>query len=355
MTASCASLPARQRLTLAGLLALLLTLGWLPALAAPAEPTPAEAAFQTPQDQGFFISPKVRRLFNSHTSYQFGNPFERALNPLSRLEFPLDSWWGGLEAGYAQPRYSWRLELMTNISRDTDGGRMKDSDWDDVNRPGVKTIYSESYCRLKPSLTLDGSLDYSLRQHVDLPQGLDLRPLLGLRYQRYTFVTYDGLQVSRPEGQDNWVPDVVLGGEGIWFRQEYLQPYLGLRLGYGFDLPKAWGQGRRGELSLQGDWAYVWGDNRDHHLLRTGDRITQEHTTGDAWHAALGLKVPLGQVAFLSLSGDALRIRTSGQHELYNSALGEGVLTSFDYGVEAWSDQYSLTLALEIPFDSLWR
>lgn len=99
--------------------------------------------------------------------------------------------------GYAEPRYSWRLELMTNISRDTDSGRMRDSDWENTAQPGVKTTYSESHARLKPSLTLDGSVDYGLHQHLELPRGLDLRPLIGLRYQRYTFVSYDGEQVSR--------------------------------------------------------------------------------------------------------------------------------------------------------------
>lgn len=57
-----------------------------------------------------------------------------------------------------------------------------------------------------------------------------------------------------------------MGGESIWFRQEYLQPYLGLRLSYAFGLPRALApEGQRAEIALQGDWAYVWGDNRDHH------------------------------------------------------------------------------------------
>ncbi|MFH1032947.1 MAG: omptin family outer membrane protease [Pseudomonadota bacterium] len=332
-----------------GLLGLLLGLCCLPALAAP-EALPPQAI------EGFYISPKLRRLVNSHTSYQFGDPEQRQLNPLSRLEFPLDSWWGGLEVGLGHADYSWRLELMTNISRDSDSGRMKDSDWENIAQPGVKTTYSESHCRLKPSLTLDGSVDYSLRQHLELPRGLDLRPLVGLRYQRYTFVSYDGDQVSRAGADAPWVSDGYMGGESIWFRQEYLQPYLGLRLSYGLDLPQALAPaGRRAEISLQGDWAHVWGANRDHHLLREGDRITQERTTGQAWHASLGLKVPVGSLAFLGLSGDYLRIRTSGTHDMYNSAYGDAATISFDHGVEVWSDQLSLTLFLEIPFDSFWR
>ncbi|CAO0821624.1 hypothetical protein DFAR_2500021 [Desulfarculales bacterium] len=41
------------------------------------------------------------------------------------------------------------------------------------------------------------------------------------------------------------------------------------------DWPKSLGARRKAELSLQGDWAYMMGDNRDHHFLR-GDRITEE-------------------------------------------------------------------------------
>ncbi|CAO0821625.1 hypothetical protein DFAR_2500022 [Desulfarculales bacterium] len=73
-------------------------------------------------------------------------------------------------------------------------------------------------------------LNYSLRQHVGLPKGLDLRLVIGLRYQRYTFESYDGVQIAQPEGQDNWVVDILMGGESIWFRQEFLHILLGLRL-----------------------------------------------------------------------------------------------------------------------------
>ncbi|MBI4799342.1 MAG: omptin family outer membrane protease [Desulfarculus sp.] len=321
---------------------------WQPALA-----LPEAVMLEAPPAEGFYLSPKLRRLVKSHTSYEFGDPDAPRHSPLSRLEFPLDSWWGGLEVGYGHPDYSWRLELMTNISRDTDG-KFKDSDWERPHSPGVLTTYSDARSRLKPSLTLDGSVDYSLRQHMRLPKGLDLRPVVGLRYQRYTFETYDGVQITRPEGQDDWRLDGVLGGEYIWFRQEYLQPYLGLRLSYGFEAPKTLSASRRVEIFLQGDWAYVIGDNRDHHLLR-GDRITIEHTTGDAWHLSLGLKVPLGDLAFLGLSGDYLRIRTTGQHDYYAGDQEGGGHESWDYGVQVWSDQYSLTLFLEVPFSSFWR
>lgn len=69
----------------------------------------------------------------------------------------------------------------------------------------------------------------------------------------------------------------------------------------------------------------------------------------------MSLKVPLGRVAFLSLIGDALRIRTSGTHDYYPSLPEEPAHETWDHGVDVWSDQYSLTLALEVPFSGLWQ
>jgi hypothetical protein len=37
--------------------------------------------------------------------------------PLSRLEFPLDSWWAGVEMRAAFPRFSLGLKALTNISQ----------------------------------------------------------------------------------------------------------------------------------------------------------------------------------------------------------------------------------------------
>ncbi len=89
---------------------------------------------------------KLKNYFNSHTSYEFGNPFFPYQSPLSRLEFPLNTWWAGLEVRRNFSRVSIGVEVLRNLSGETDGS-FKDSDWDDDDRPNALSIYSESACR----------------------------------------------------------------------------------------------------------------------------------------------------------------------------------------------------------------
>ena len=90
---------------------------------------------------------KVRYALGSHTSYEFGNPLPPYQTPLSRLEFPLDTWWGSLGVRRDFSRFSAGIEGRTNLSRRAESPFL-DSDWDDEERPEVKTIYSESHCRV---------------------------------------------------------------------------------------------------------------------------------------------------------------------------------------------------------------
>jgi hypothetical protein len=69
----------------------------------------------------------VKRYFGSHTSFEFGNPFSPYQSPLSRLEFPLNTWWAGGEVRYRFSRFSAGVEVLGNVSRDSDG-LFKDSD-----------------------------------------------------------------------------------------------------------------------------------------------------------------------------------------------------------------------------------
>jgi len=75
---------------------------------------------------------QTRYFFQSHTSYEFGNPLPPNQSPLSRLEFPLNSWWAGASARREFSRFSVGLEAFRNLSRET-GGVMADSDWTTMN------------------------------------------------------------------------------------------------------------------------------------------------------------------------------------------------------------------------------
>lgn len=354
--------PGRTRLPWRLLLPILaLLLAAVPALAQAADPAPVAGqedgqavVLSTPlpqtqamgQDLGLYLAPKIRRYLHSHTTYQFGTPEDARINPLSRLEFPLNSWWGGLEMSVRQPGWAVNLELMTNLSHQTDGGKFKDSDW---LEPGRLMIYDEQNCRMERSFTVDMNADFSVAERLGLPKGLDLRPTLGARWQRFTLVAHDGYQDALgPDGK--WSTQYLFVGDSIWFRQDYVMGYVGLKLMA--DLPAVWPQGAGGQRTqafLQGDWGPVAGQNKDRHLLR-GDRVTLESTRGDAWHLALGLKVPVGGWGAVTASCDYLRIRTTGDHRMISDEDGYAVDETWSDGVKVWSDQIAFSLAWEMDF-----
>lgn len=294
-------------------------------------------------DTPWSVDMRARNYFSSHTSYEFGNPYPPYQEPLSRLEFPIDSWWAGVEVKRSFfSRVSVGLEAMRNVSRDVDG-QFKDSDWDDEARPWVKTIYSESSLRMDPSYMLRGDVDLKISDWVGLPSGFDLRPVVGFRWQRFSFVSHDALQVYPSPGDTT--PPTPLPGDGIRFEQIYRQAFLGVRTAYEWENPRY--VSRLG-VRMQLDWAYVTGDNVDHHLLREGQRFTYDKTRGNGWHAALGLDVGLTRQLSANLDMDYMKLDTTGSHRLVNSAFGQDM--SFTNGVNVWSEQVSLTMGLKYAF-----
>jgi outer membrane protease len=322
---------------------LLLVLAVSPTIA-PAEgenpPAPGKpAALEKP----WSVELHVKRYFSSHTSYEFGNPFEPYQAPLSRLEFPINTWWAGAEFRRSfLSRVSAGVEIMTNLSRESDG-LMRDSDWEDEERPTVLTTYSESSCRMEPSYMVRGDVDLKVGDWLGLPVWFDLRPVVGVRWQRFELVPHDGVQISPAPGDST--PPVPLPGEGIRFEQTYWQYFLGIRATY--DLRR---QLPASPLKISGqlDWAYVKGDNSDHHLLKAGNRWTYEETNGYAWHALLGIKAGLTESISAGLEAEYLRLRTTGSHRLVNDLFN--VDFKFYNGVTVWSEQISLMLKLEYVF-----
>ncbi|MDD5035510.1 MAG: omptin family outer membrane protease [Methylococcaceae bacterium] len=303
---------------------------------------PASSAEEEASIKPWSVELRVRQYFGSHTSYEFGNPFPPYQAPLSRLEFPLNSWWAGVELKRSFSRFSVGLEALRNLSDEADG-HFKDSDWDDENKPDLKTIYSLSSTRIEPSYSVRGDVDLKIADWVGLPGGFDLRPVLGFRWQRHTLVAHDGLQVSPVPGDGT--PPISLPGDGIRFEQTYYHTFLGLKMAYEWDSPRY--VSKLG-MRMQLDWAYVAGDNEDHHLLRVGRRFTYEKTQGDGWHTALGLDIGLTRQLSANLELDYLRQDTTGSHRLVNRTLGQDF--RFHHGVKVWSEQASLTLGLKYAF-----
>lgn len=282
----------------------------------------------------------TKRLVDSHTSYEFGNPFPPYQTPLSRLEFPLDSWWlgGGLKGSYR--RLGLEIKALRSIAGDTPG-HMEDSDWDDDVRPDTQTVYSHSENYLEPGYMVDAEIDLDISDLIALPNHIRLAPAVGFRWQHFNFTTHDGAQYDLTENEGA----VALPGNGIVFEQTYWQYFIGIRTDItgiqllGID---------NFDLFLKCDWAYVEGNNQDHHLLRAGNRFTYENTDGDAWRIAGGFKKTVSESLVLGLAAEYLTLRTTGSHRLVNNLYD--IDFKFYQGVKVWSQQLSLTLSLEYRF-----
>jgi len=305
-------------------------------------PLSAQSAeeLRQPVDPSWQLSVKQQTLFNSHTSYEFGNPASPYQTPLSKLEFPVDSAWGGLEVRKQVSRFSVGAEFLTSVT-DQETGRFKDSDWADDQQPKRLTNYGETSTRLLPSYQAGADIDMQVADLLRLPTGFDLRPVLGFRWQQLSLVAHDGTQYDYDiPGHPPFIQP--LPGDTIAFEQNWYQYFLGMRLGYEW---KNLSWLRRLKLQTQLDWSYVDGRNEDRHLLR-GDRITEQHTSGDAWHASLGVLFGIARNLDLGLEANYLNIRTTGTHTLRD----EGEVESWTHGVKVWSEQFGVTLKLGYRF-----
>jgi hypothetical protein len=100
-------------------------------------------------------------------------------------------------------------------------------------------------------------------------------------------------------------------------------------------------------VDLQFDYALVTAKNEDLHLLRSGDRVTEENTRGHCWHLALGVKTLVRNTLTARIEADFKRLLTNGSHRLTNP------LFDLDFsfnGSQVWSDQASISAVGELSF-----
>ncbi|MEW6137346.1 MAG: omptin family outer membrane protease [Thermodesulfobacteriota bacterium] len=285
---------------------------------------------------GLSYSVGIQRFINSFSSYQFPNPFPPEQDPLSRLEFPIDQWFFGLLSGITAPCWELTGQLWFNLNQES-ALKMQDSDWDDEFRPSQKTIFSESQCRLDRGILVDVGLSFS----TPLERFVGMRPVTGLRHQYFKFTTHDGVQWDL----SGHVMD--LPGDGIEFRQTFYHLYLGASFARTFFVQGI--ASRRAPLNLGGqvDYALVWASNEDLHLLRSGNRITEEDTRGHCWHVSAWVDLFLKDSLKLKAVGDLKRVVTDGSHRLTNSVIALDF--SFD-GSRVWSDQVTVSAVAELTF-----
>jgi hypothetical protein len=278
----------------------------------------------------------LRKFFNSFTSYQFPNPNTPGQDPLSRLEFPIDQWFMGLNCSYSGKHWSINGEGWVNLNRES-RHLMQDSDWDDDNMPSQKTIFSQSGCRMNRGILVD--IQLSAGAGYILPDSF--QPVCGWRMQCFSFTTHDG-------DQETLDGDILnLPGDGIDFDQTFYHYFLGGA--YSVTLNPTWYGGVSTPLTLkfQLDYGFVRAKNEDLHLLRAGNRVTEELTSGHCWHLAASAGTAVNSYLRAGIEADFKRMLTNGSHKLTNSLFE--IDFSFD-GSSVWSDQLSFSAFWELDF-----
>jgi len=321
-------------------------------------PLSAEQTSDSPAQKGSLSQPKnwlfdvsMQRFIMSHTSYEFGNPQAPFQRPLSRLEFPLNTWWMNFELRRTCPRWSIGTRAGLSVAKNTDG-RMQDSDWENPNNTAMLTTYSESACRAEQNFTVRSDVDVNISDWLGLPAGFEVRPLFAFQFQRSSLMAHDGTQWSngnfdaggRAQDLDGDINAQSLPGDAIHFRQDYYLYQIGFKGIYdGLKIGKYITIKAHGEA----DWGPALGYNEDHHLLRSGNRFTYESTWGNSLYFLTGLDMVIARTFTVGLSMDYLWIRTTGVHKFSNIPNTD---ETWRDGVRVWSDQTSLTAHVSYAF-----
>ncbi len=298
---------------------------------------PASALAAAPNPPVWTIDYRFRSMVRSRTSYEFGTPEPPPSGwaPLSQLNFPLDSYWHGLQVGVEKP--TWAIHFEWLFPQQGIQGNLSDYDWLNPGAPFTDLGYAQQ--RWTEGQMLDLAFEFQL---ADRPFGLPVEvwPVGGFRWQRFDIMCYDLAQVK---SDDVWLdPPYTFAGDVLTLNQQYYMGYVGgqlrskLELGW---LPPI-------ALKFQGDWGGTGAYNVDHHLLREGDRYTMECTQGGAVHLGLTVEALVHRHLSLGVQADYLEIRTHGTHRLLN--VPEDVDETWDNGVSVSSDQTWLTAFVKL-------
>jgi outer membrane protease len=288
----------------------------------------------------------MKRFVASHTSYEFGDPDAPFTKPLSRLEFPVNTWWLNFDLRRTCPRWSVGAKAGFSVNRNSNKF-MKDSDWTSDGNEDYLTNFSKSYCDVKSAFLFRGDVDVNISDWLRLPPSLEVRPLFAFQFQRFAVMAHDGVQWNY--GPNTSVP---MEGNAISFRQDWYTYMIGMRGSYSLNLNKHVTIKLKGEA----DWGPAIGYNEDHHILR-GDRFSYEKTSGSSLYFLTGLDMIVSKTITLGIGVDYLMIRTSGTHKLVdpsptdaNGVIQPAINQSWSDGVHAWSDQLGLMARLSYAF-----
>ena len=277
---------------------------------------------------GYYVNPGVRKFINSFASYQY--PYAPGFVGQSRLEFPIDNWFGGIQCSNTFNSMSFNAEIWWRIN-ETIGLKTQDSDWEDgIYPPDQKTAFSETRNRMSDGYWVDVNVDFEALAGLVA----SLRPVAGVRFQRFHFIAGDGFQWSLPGSS---FPTEPLNGDVYDVSFTFVHYYLGAKAGL-------W-VGPFG-VTLQADYAYLTVNQDDHHLLREPWRCADKGT-GYCWHLAGGVSLSVSNSVSLRLEGDFKRLVTTDCPHTWADT--DDPEQSWG-GAKVWSDQQSVTGYAEFRF-----
>jgi hypothetical protein len=276
---------------------------------------------------GFYVNPGIRKFINSFASYEY--PYAPGFTGKSRLEFPIDNWFGGIQFKKTYNSVSFNAEVWCKLNEGIHQ-KMQDSDWEDeFYPPDQKTAFSESKNRMTGGYWLDINADWE----VPYWSILNLRPVVGVRYQNFHFIAGDGFQWALRHSQ---FPTEPLPGDVYDDSFAFLHFYLGAK-------SRAW----LGPLlvALQADYAWLKADQDDRHLLRGLFGYTDKGR-GYCWRLLAGVSLPVSNSMNLRMEWDFKRLVATGcSHNWWDT----GVAETWD-GAKIWSDQQSVAGYVDFRF-----
>lgn len=300
----------------------------------------------------------ARRYLISHNSYEYGAHVPPYTNPLSKLEFPMNTWWLDFTLRRTCPRWSVGTDLGLSVSRVSDGV-MQDTDWDTVGSENIVSIYSESDLRVDKGFKCRSDIDVNISDWLNLPKWLEIRPLFAFQYQRVDTMTYGGTQwwfrnvdLDDEDGNEDeedhdmrQTPANRLDGDLIRFKQDWYLYQIGARVICDIAKPSKY---MSMKAHAEADWGPAYGYNEDHHLQRRGDLIGHIASRGNSLYFLFGLDMDIARSIKIGADIDYLWIRTSGVIRDENHPLDHDYTSK--YGVNVWSDQLSLMMHISYAF-----
>lgn len=281
---------------------------------------------------------RCRVLGGSGTSAEWGTPELPPLgwNPLTHLDFPVNSLWHGLRGSVEERTWDIHFEWMMPQQGIT--GDTVNCDWNPPNPDGSYTDLGKSSARWSDGWgqMIDIGGEFRWKETLfGLP--IEVWPTVGFRWQRFQLTCFDLFQYKE---NNVWLdPPDYYSDDSIDFNQQYYMAYYGGQF-----------RTRVGNISMmfQADWGYTWAYNVAHYLLVDGDRYTMDNTYGGSWHLAFNAAVPLDERIAIGFQVDYLQIFTEGKHHLLNLPVGQDMVWS--HGVKVLSNQAGVTGFVRVRF-----